>query len=192
MSEEYMQKLMQQYIQAYDLYLIERTSSEFLNGFVSYLQEMKLIGKEYYKLLENMGCDVDISSTAELNKGVHDSIAKKNTTIISPYAGTMQRDNCELIITDGSVSTTSNRINVESINTFITQNPLTSADINLIERIISLGKYKVFIALYGKNTEKDIEEKILNLKYLKDIYHDSLREVNQKTDNQYLYMLMSK
>ena len=77
----------------------------------------------YQAYLSEMGINIDTPYCAEVDKCVFDSIAKENTTIISPYGESMNKENSTLILTPKLMVNNGNVIYQYDIDMLLTVNP---------------------------------------------------------------------
>ena len=73
----------------------------YFENFCFWLIEQRKCGKIYQDFIQYLGFDIDNSDTVELRKGKYDSIALPNTTIVSPFASSLGKENKELFVFQG-------------------------------------------------------------------------------------------
>lgn len=85
-----------------------------------------------------------------------------------------------------------NKINLNCVERYFTQNPYSIDDIKNWDRLHNLGR-NITLGIYGKNYDKDIEEKIKLLKEVKNKLFDGYKyidELETKGDS-YFYVISS-
>ena len=90
--------------------------------FSKWLFELKDRSLAYQAYLMDMGINIDTPYCAEVDKCVFDSIAKENTTIISPYGKSMNKENSTLILTPKLMVNNGNVIYQYDIDMLLTVN----------------------------------------------------------------------
>ena len=199
--EIYVSNLTNQFIKSIGKSDIDINSKELWSEFNEWLNERKKIAKEYKTILDFLELDYNTNKTAEIGKGVFDTIVSNNnlTTIITPYTYYFDPQKRKNII-KGNLKIVSEKYprkdismerKIDDINCFITQNPYTKKDIEIFNQLYSFYKYNIIIGIYGKNDDKDKEIKIIKLKELKEKITKNIKEEYIKIINNYFYILAS-
>ena len=170
--------------------------------FSKWLNERENISKGYQGLLNYMDFDYENHMTAEVGKGIQDSIVLKNrcTTIITPYTYGMKEYSKNKII-KGSLKIVDSDIEKEDIFTnektsyidsFMTQNPY---HINCIEGwdiLHNSSKGGIILGVYGKLDDKDREQKLTILRDFRDLLYNNYKEEYIKFNGEYYYIIGTK
>ena len=181
-SEEYFLLLMNQYYKAIgsksepSLYISRNLYKEHL----AWLKERNIIAKRYVEFLNYLGKDITTSSTAEIGKGMYDSIALPfNTTLITPYEIInsenrvynyyflpLQENGC-FIKWNANKNEPEIKKVPEDIKTLMTNNPYREKDLVGWEDINN-NKLDIIVGMYGHIFDNDKESKLKQLKDLKE------------------------
>lgn len=202
--KEYLNKLMEQFISARGIKHADVNSEQFIREFCGWLKECELAAGKYLCLTEcvNDG-DTYGENSVEIGKGVYDSLAiDKVTTILTPYSYELEDKTQSTIITgefsargfgNGPVVLTNGRLKPISsdIKRFVTHNPYTQSDIRNWERLQISGK-DITVGVFGSVYDKNIEEKVKQIKELKNrLIAGSIEEKYGTIDYMYYYFLNS-
>lgn len=186
--EVYLTMLLHQYIRAMGYKAIDFSSEEFIDGFNNWIKCKKELSSVYIDLLEYMKLyEFSDSNTLEIGKGKYDSVVTDfDTTIVTPYYEGIEgpaKDN--IIPADFRVIKKEPLLIVKNKNkkikkieiakdlknfdvTFMTQNPYNSSSIFGWEHLHNSGDSNIIVGAYGSVYDKDKDEKIMQLKRLKD------------------------
>ena len=180
MNEKYILKLIVQYTKA--TYNQNHDNSEFIEWLSEYIK----VTKEYSEYIDYLGIDLNSASLAEVEKGYFDSIVSENTSIISTYGDTLNKENSQLVINDNDIAILKRGILMypDEIELFITHNPYSSDLINNWDKIHNnLGK-NICIGIYGKIYDKNIKDKIELIKQFKTKLNNEIKiNYDTKFDN---------
>lgn len=181
----------------------QKTTIELLRELKDWLNYRKEIGKEYIMFLEELGLDYfKKSSTAEVGKGELDTLVKPfDTTLLTPYTFKLKNES-RFLIGDLSVKggipllkketyegLTQNEILRQNF-TFMTQNPYTPEKIQYWHQLHNNG-YNIIAGIYGNIYDKDFEEKIKLLNYLKRNLSDEYIIENLVNKDYYAFIIAS-
>ena len=143
--------------------------------------------------------------TVEVDKGVFDSIAlDSNMTMITPYPDGVNKAKGDLIkaaftVYEGIPVVVKNKNGVNNlefldtsfINRFITQNPYDISYIKNWEQLHNKGQ-NITVGIFGSIYDKDISQKISELKEFKKGFNDDNYSEDYVTENDmYCYALSS-
>ena len=166
---KYIDDLVEQFIKANGITKYNY-SREFLREFSDWVQERQKQSKDYVYLLKQMGIDISNYSTAEIGKTSFDSIGRNYyTTLITPYVyGFEQRNN--LIESQFNVDSEGqiypNSSNLFYIKQYMTFNPYNEQCIKNWD-ILHNNNFNIIVGVFGKETDKDFQEKIEQLEKFK-------------------------
>ena len=146
--------------------------------------------KIYQDYIQYLGINLELKETAELNKGIYDSVALPHTTIISPYAKTLGKESSELYLFQGElVILTGSKLKKGQVaETFITQNPYTLHELELFKYFI-LSNIDMCLGVFGSIYDKDKESKIQELINFKDSFDLEIDEHYDIQDDTYMYVI---
>lgn len=180
-NEEYNSHLIKQYMDAIGTSKLDIDSNTFLSDFKSWLEARKYSGEAYLGLLFRMGfIKVSSRETAEIGKGIHDTVAKPlDTTIITPYyeelskraIGSVIKANFKVnkgnpVIIPCKSDQESSLTNLH-ISNFMTHNPYNPYSITGWEQLPLKG-YDMVVGMFGNIKDKDRGTKIKYLALLRD------------------------
>ena len=162
----------------------------YFENFCFWLIEQRKCGKIYQDFIQYLGFDIDNPDAVELRKGKYDSIALHNTTIVSPFASSLGKENKELFVFQGEplIIGSNNKIECQVAETYLTQNPYSRKYLEGIGYFGSLGK-EVCIGAFGNLTDRDIEDKIRRIRSYGEETLPYLVEDYKTLDNKYFYVL---
>lgn len=183
--KRYLDNLTNQYREATGEIFVDFGSSLFVEEFNNMWAERKEKGETYLKFLEYMGLyGFDDEQCAETDKGYFDTVVEDcRTTIITPYSDVMENRMPGRKIVKGYMSVLdklpvlfSNGIRRDVIsnnyiNRYMTQNPYSPELIRDWGRLHASGNVDIIVGAYGRNSDKDKEQKLLMLQKL-------IREMN--------------
>lgn len=182
---EYLNLLMQSYMNATGLHDTEVNSSLFLKQFKNWLIKRQNDMNVYISLLKKMNLDFNQASCVEIGKGFLDSIVAKRfkTSISSPYSNHITT-NVSFLVIDGvpyysfcyGENETAYLPFAKTRKIFMTQNPYTKDELNDWYELHNSGNYDIIVGVYGNLLDKDKDEKIEQIINVK----------NKLTDNEYI------
>ncbi len=168
----------------------------FLEGLKIWINKMKKCSIDYQGFIQYLGVDIHSASTTELRKGIADSIALDEMTIVSPFAGTLGYETMDLTLIDhepviiDSTKKIRNDI-MSSTESFLTQNPYSREYLNGLDSIGHIGK-GLTIGAYGYLQDKDKDEKIKLLQSFGEKKLPSFREEYETLRDKYFYVLQTE
>jgi hypothetical protein len=178
--ERYIDNLTNQYIEATGEIFVDFGSRQFVEIFNYWLRERKEKGETYLKFLEYMGLyGFDDEQCAETDKGYYDTVVENcRTTIITPFSEVMENRMPGRKIVKGYMSVIDELpifydgvrrdfISNNYINRYMTQNPYSPELIRGWGRLHDSGNVDIIVGVYGKNSDKDKEQKLLMLQKLR-------------------------
>lgn len=204
MKEIYFYFLINQYNEAKGIKYPDITSEQYLNELYEWIKERNKIKDNYLRLLQSLDININNMNVAETDKTQFDTITKNlKTTIISLRAKEMEAKNKTIIEGTFAVSRnkpyiatngeycplTVKKIDSRIIDTFITQNPYTQNNIRNWERLNNNGRNSIVVGLYGDIRDKDMKDKLTQLKILKSKLTTPFIEEHEIMDDSYLYVL---
>ena len=183
---EYVNKLIEQFENATGIK--NSNTIGFVREFVEWLGERRNILDDYIEVLDYMDLDYNSSLTAEIGKGMNDSVALKNnnTKIITPYTYGMKKNKNRII--QGELVYREKPNNNLNIDTFMTQNPYKN--ITGWNRIND--KYQIIAGVYGKTFDRDRTKKIKMLKELKENLLYPYKEEYVRVKDSYYYVVATR
>lgn len=181
---------------------VDINSKRFKQEFDEWLKELRNIGYDYLRFLEDLEIEYAVSDTVEIGKCYLDSVVLDNgkTSIITPYANNIAKISSNPITMadfdvygDSEIATNGNKLIpiYGLMNRFMTQNPYSFNDLNNWDRLHNTNR-NITIGLYGKVKDKDKDKKIKCIKEIKEKLLDT--KYNEKytvIDDSYLYVLSS-
>ncbi|MBE6160514.1 MAG: hypothetical protein E7157_05675 [Lactobacillales bacterium] len=177
-QNEYIQKLMQQFINSQGIKNIDVNSIEFKKEFVMWIDERKNISEGYIKLLEKLKVPYNTSEMVEIGKGKYDSIVLNNgsTIMLTPYL--MEKGNNPLClyrftVEDMKPAVILNNGNIRNVplKSIMTHNPYDESDICDWEKLFNHDSCNITIGIFGKHEDKDKKSKIKMLEdFKKELY----------------------
>ena len=199
--EIYLKNVLEQYKSATGCKQIDFKSTMFRSDFNSWLNQRKDLSSTYRSLLDYLESESDYSMTAELGKGLVDSIAPDTgTTIITPYTYGFNRRQGNRII-QGTISYVSSNDTHKSLeendktlhlDTFMTQNPYHNQELDIFEKMHNSEKYDIIVGIYGTNYDKDKETKLKLLKEFKERLYENYKEEYMRYNDKYFYAIATK
>lgn len=190
--DEYLLNLFKQFNEAKGIKYTNFSDSVYIKYFAEWIKEQELVKERYRDFIEYIGVVIDTSYTVELRKGKYDSIALPNTTIISPYASGLGKENMDIVMFQGEplIIGSNKIIECQVAETYITQNPYSRRQ---LEGLDYFGGMMAGICLgaYGNLSDKDKEKRIKQIKEYGEIYLPWLQEEYETLDDKYFYLLRS-
>lgn len=193
MQNEYIDKLIQQFVNSRGIKKIDVNSEMFKQEFIIWIDQMQKISKGYIELLEMLNIDFNNRNTAEIGKGKYDSIVLNNrsTIMITPYINE-KVDNpvaCyQFVVSDYRPAIIyDNRTRFINIENIITHNPYSRDNIYNWRKLHNSNSCNITIGIYGNKNDKDRLNKI---KMLRDFSNELQSNFNidgyDYKDNYYL------
>lgn len=135
------------------------------NEFIAYLSLLKKQVSSYKKYLKYLGLSLNSDTTIELNKGKYDTLGEDAVTIVSPFAETVGYRNSELIVCENApfIVMGPSIYSAYNCDLFLTHNPFNGETVGNLTELHNSGT-NVCIGVYGKNSDKNKEEKIKMLR----------------------------
>lgn len=197
-ENEYIQKLIQQYINSQGIKNIDINSIKFKQEFVMWIDEMQKIKEGYIKLLEKNKIPYNSTEMVEIGKGKYDSIVLNNgsTIMLTPYLKekgnnplclyrfTVKNNKPAVILNNGNIK------NVPLKNIMI-HNPYDESDICDFEKMFNNETCDITIGIYGKNEDKDKNQKIKLLENFKKELYLNFKQDGYESKGNYYYILTS-
>lgn len=198
MQNEYIEKLIQQFISSRGIKHIDTSSKMFRQEFVIWIDQMQKISQGYLELLEKLNIDFNNRNMAEIGKGKYDSIILNNnsTIMITPYIDEKISNpvaHYQFIVSDSKpaviYSDSKNRfINIENV---MTQNPYGENDIFNWNQLHNSKTCNITIGVYGKNSDKDKKSKIKLLENFSKELYSNFNIDGYEYKNNYYYAITS-
>ncbi len=162
------------------------------NDFFIWIKELYKNTLLYREYIDSIGIVIGKYESIEIGKGKYDSIGQEFTTIVSPYADTMNLCNSRLIISDYTpvIICDSKIYSAQDCNSFITHNPFTESDIQNIMLIHNMG-LNVCLGIYGDNSDKDKAKKLEMLNKCISLMTNDLQFYYDTTGTKYLACIKS-
>ena len=203
---EYLSKLIEQFQSATGVHHVDINLEEFIREFSEWIIVRKKLRNHYNSFIEYMDVYPKINGkTVEVDKGIFDSIAlDSNMTMITPYPDGVNKAKGDLIkatftVYEGIPVVVKNKNGVNNlefldtsfINRFITQNPYDISHIKNWEQLHNKGQ-NITVGIFGSIYDKDISQKISELKEFKKGFKDDNFSEDYVTENDmYCYALSS-
>lgn len=203
-KKEYYEILMRQFYQTmnlnYKVILKECGDKVFYEGIVDWLKERQLMGKKYVEFLKSYGKEINNYATAEVDKGVYDSIIDvRDGNVITPYFYPPQNNNvynyefCPETENPGmfKINKSGKLEEVLSvpkyINQFITENPYDRTNLCGFEDLHNGGNFDIIVGMYGNIHDKDKDYKLQQLNWLRDRLFDEKVRVELERDKDFYF-----
>lgn len=203
---EYLSKLIEQFKSATGVNHVDIDSEEFIREFSEWIIARKNLRNHYNSFVEYLDVYPNINGkTVEVDKGIFDSIAlDSNMTMITPYTDGVDKAKGDLIkanftVYEGIPVVVKNKNGVNNlefldtsfINRFITQNPYDISYIKNWEQLHNKG-HNITVGIFGSIYDKDVSQKISELKEFKKGFNDDNFSEDYVTENDmYCYALSS-
>ena len=204
--EKYLNDLIRQFKLATGTKQADINSKAFIDEFSDWIGKRQLIGEGYNDFLDYMGVGYRSESCAEIGKGSFDSIVKPfETTIITPDSSFVTEDperiicgnmrvfnDMPVLITSTHEEKQYDMIPRDIIRTYMTQNPTSEKSILNWENLHNSGKNNIIVGIYGSMYDKDITDKIKQLKAFRaGLTSDDYAEDYASTRDGYFYVIAS-
>lgn len=196
--KKYLDLLISQYIEATQNNNIDLNSQMFNSEFYDWVNQRQIVGNNYLKFIKNIKPDLISDKTAEIGKGKYDTLTlNTDTKIITPYLEGKNIIHNDFGVFDGipfyrhiiPIKDSFDIIN--DISTFMTQNPYTRYDLTNWHQLPIYGNLDIVVGIYGNINDKDIEEKIKYLKFLKNALGDLGKLELYSKDDMYFSTIIS-
>ena len=150
---------------------------------LDWIFERNKIGGKYVRFLNYLNKDITTKDTAELDKGIYDSIVKDyDTTVITPYHYPNRNMNKNVLHYEFFPSVNYNGLfktdykgrideilsSPEYIKRYMLLNPYRMVDLCGFEDLFNNSNYDVIVGMYGSLNDYDKEKKLKQLKILRD------------------------
>ena len=171
---------------------INLSEKDFWQKFYEWLNIRKKSEKNYCKLLKEMNINYQTTRTAEINKGVYDTITyEKNTTLITPYIyGFHNKKNNKII--KGALQISFKPKVYPAIDCLITQNPYQEKNLEKWEYLFYSNYYTTAVGIFGSIYDKDKEQKRKELENFKDkLIGINYKEEQVQIGDNYYHLLTS-
>ena len=135
----------------------------------SWIKERRKVAENYLMLLDSIGFEYNHKMTAEIGKGVSDTLVNNNdTTIITPYTfGITNPRTIKASLEIKLDHNTTIKTSIPKIDSIMTQNPYSSLDIKNWDVLFNERLLDVTLGIYGKTYDKDKNRKIKELESFK-------------------------
>lgn len=188
---QYLDKLLEQFIKAENIYQYDYNSQEFLRRFSNWVIKREQQSRYYMYLILKMGINVVNSDAAEIGKTSFDSIAKNYySTIITENIFGFNRKNriidSTFKIDDNGIIHT--KADMKKINRIMTHNPYSINDIKNWNIYHNNGG-NILIGIYGDTDDYDIDNKKEQLEQFKSKLNDNYIEEEITLCNTYCKVL---
>lgn len=187
---DYLTQLFNQFNQSRGYKNIDLNSENYTEEFYHWLYELRKQTYEYLKFSESTKVELSSENYIELNKGKYDTLFKHGSHI-STYADTLGEANKDFIVYQGEPYIKSGSIITKGqvVDTYFTQNPFTTVDVAQLGMLHNNG-YFMCIGMFGKNKDKNKQQKIYQLKSLISSTNDNY-DFNYETNNDDYYCILS-
>lgn len=200
--DNYTENLLQQFQNAYGIHLNninDLFTPTFFNSFDRWLIDREQAGTEYISLLDRLGLDFDSVNCIEFGKGQCDSVVKMcNTRIITPYTEGLEHFNKRVLKIDNYYAinglftiVTNDHYYVITGKKVMTQNVYSESELLGWESIHNYGD-DIIVGAYGSVYDRDKEQKINELKKIKDKLEKRYIEKYDVNGDTYCYVVASK
>ena len=164
------------------------TDKEFIEWLVINRERLKI----YKNFLTYLGIDFN-SGVAELNKGKYDSISDNDSTIISPFGNTLDKDKSELLFYDEQpiIISNSSISDVNDIELFTTHNPYNINYFRGMDKLHNIG-YNIVFGVFGDISDFDTKDKLQYIEYLKKTLSQDYEVEYETINGTYICVLKSK
>lgn len=185
-NEKYLKHIIKQYIDSRGIQVSQIDKKEF----IKYLRTLINQTAKYKKYLDYLGIEIDTPRTIELDKGFFDSVALKNTLIVSEFASTLGLTDNKLLIENDEVIIHSSNGMVERpfIGTLITHNPYSPINIPIFNLVAQTSK--IAIGIYGNIYDEDRFSKMKEIKELSKKIDEQL-DIEVDTDGDEYFVVAS-
>lgn len=188
--ELYLRNIVEQYKKSTGVNNLPNNKEIIKKEINSWLKERQSLMRTYKDLLNCMNIEYNHKMTAEIGKGIHDTICyDKDTTLITPY--TYRLDNRIKnklikariqIINDNQNRVTSQLTKIDHL---MTENPYQKEDIYNWEYIFNNTNIDATIGIYGKVYDKDRLTKIKMLEDFKEKIQGNYKESSYRVKDEY-------
>lgn len=197
MEKNYFEHLSDQYYSSLGYIPYEDSSKGNDTGFGKFILERNQMGKKYCEFLNRIGFGLfDNNRTAEVGKGSLDSVVKHlRPSIITPFRDNFFLNNpYKVIVSKFTVYAAepylielgSSEIQNSPFDVYMTQNPYGLENIEGWEEMLNEGTKGIIVGFYGKNSDKDKEEKIeLGNTFASLVYDDACQRFESNDDCYY-------
>ena len=164
--DKYLLCLYKQYYEAKGLNS-ENLELDLSYGFIEWIANNKLLLKEYADYLTYIGFHYSSEDTIEVGKGRYDSIANRDTNVVSEFGPTLKRIQSQLIVHNGTPYVIAERdLLIPQQHIILTHNPYFNGEILKWASIHNLGEHNISVGMFGVVTDENAKEKIKVLEQL--------------------------
>ncbi len=199
--EDYLHNLFNQFISATGYSSANSNSKSCMNEFKNWLREREKILYEYKSVLNYMDLGYDYPMTAEVGKGIYDSVAVNNrsTTIITPYIyflkdGSRNRiikGNLKLVDSSFKKKDITEDKVTSFIDSFMTHNLYSNLSYSLFRDLYNLYNYGIIVGVYGSKQDLDKEIKLDAIREFRDQLCGDVRDEYITINGDYCYVIAS-
>lgn len=207
-NSPYTKELLTKFIEARDLPKdIDLNASGFMKYFLTWLEELKNSAIDYAAYLSSLNLELKNYYLCEVGQGSYDSILYNSNyrgIILSPYCKEFNYCNGNIIVNGNLEFINGTPLIVPSskarkahypvdlgIKTFLTENIPSPEKISKWANLKDTT-HSLIIGAFGSTWDKDIDEKIKAIKYLKELYPDEFIISSTTINNTYCELIASK
>lgn len=204
----YKKSLLEQFKSSQGIKSKDAEQKTYMLDFAEWILERQNIGEDYTYFLRYLELPFETSNCAEIGKSVFDSVVMPyDTTIITPHIEGLETLDASRVmgatfqVVEGvpviyipSKEDTVEMIEVPEsvIKRYMTQNPYSRENIASWHRLHNSKDFDITVGLFGSLNDKDIEEKINSLQFLKDKLERDFIESYEEDNGKYYYVLASE
>ena len=191
MNIRYIDNLYKQYCDANGIDYYSSNHDYDAKDFIDWIYKNKERAFTYKHFLIASGYD-DFDTSAEIGKGLYDSIVCRFMDVISPYADTLGLPNSRLIVNHGvPYIKNKNGIFIPHYSTLLTHNPFDEMSIKSWSDIHNSGNYNISIGMYGNIHDKDYAKKRNILEQIASDIKENVVLIHDTSGDEYYYSLNS-
>ena len=196
-NKEYYRQLKLQYYKATKEKIKQNIENSLNDDIYRWLSIRKEIGKIYLEYLDSLGIDIKTLETAEIGKGLFDTLVREyETTIISPYIEAVDNKRVYTyslnLVNTPTLMKYGPKMRIEDIksipkdvNTFLINNPYEK--IVGLENFVNKEEIQTIIGIYGQIFDKDKDKKLKMLLELSKKIQNKDFNINYESNNDYYY-----
>lgn len=161
--------------------------------FYNWLREQRYYGEVYLKFIKEVAAlELNNKHTIELNKGKQDFLISEGT-LISPFAYTLNKPSSSLIIEDDNVliSEGEELYSTAGYNMFVSHNAYRKMYADIIPELYNTG-CNICYGVFGKNSDKDKDDRISLLHTLAEECGDDVRLEYENSSSTYYGAIYNK
>lgn len=197
-QNQYIEKLINQYVNSEAIKHIDMNSKMFKQEFVLWINQMQKISQGYLELLKDLNVEFDSQDMAEIGKGKYDSIVLNNnsTIMITPYIDEEISNpvaHYQFTVSDyrPAVIYNDSRNRFINIGNIMTQNPYSESDIFNWNQLHNSKTCNITIGVYGKVSDKNRKLKIKLLENFSKELDSNFNMDGYEYKNNYYYAVTS-